>query len=914
LLTRDEPLLLREFCETLVTVGGYPYASVCLGATDGTEPLHLAAECRRPRTAPGAWLTPCGVGARSGCTAPARPQSAAATARSPSRPDRATPNDCLRGGHSRCFPVRCGEERVGWVHVGLDAPGRLGPGEAAALGGLAELLALRLEGLQAATRHRQTKNAVIDTLRRFQFSVQASPVVAVQGLDREGRIRHWNQAATRLFGYAEPDALGRRLADLLFSPKPAAEFDRMLAAAWERGQGTAASEWPARCADGTVRWVFASLIPIRESDRVVELFCMAVDITARRHAEEALRNTEQEYRRLVDVAPLAMLVHQAGVVRLANPAALELLAAPEPDALCLRPIQDLIHPASRGVLEELARSGASRPVALRLVRMDGVAVEAEVAEIPLRWEDRPAVQWVIHDRTATNRLEQELAVAREKLAAIFESSPAAIALGTRAEGRLIETNEAFLRLVGYEREEVLGRTFLDLGIVDASAWRRRLAPRGGGLPLQSSGEIELRTKWRQPRHARISVCDIEVGPQASRLFVLMDVTDRKLLEAELRESQKLEAMSHLARGVAHDLNNILTVIQGHQALISLGPDLPRQAGDALQGISEAVDRAASLTQQLLAFSRKQPFQARPIDLNELLRQLTGLLRRLLGEDIDLVLRPGPGLAPVFADASMLEQVVLNLAVNARDAMPAGGRLTLATGMRSTARPPADWPAAAAEGPCVCLSVRDTGHGIPAEHLPRIFEPFFTTKTRDRGTGLGLATVRSIVQHHRGWIEVRSRPRAGALFRVFLPTAPVAAPRTPARPSAAPADALSGSETVLVVEDEPAVRDLAAQILVRYGYRVFTAGTGPAALKLWRRQGRTVDLVLTDLVLPGGMDGVELARRLKADRAELKVLLSTGYGAGGAGTRRRDMARHEVLAKPYSPEALLRKVRACLDRG
>jgi PAS domain S-box-containing protein len=796
--------------------------------------------------------------------------------------------------------------------VGIAPPGKLAENDAAVLTRLAEALALRLDNLHAAHRHRQAKNAIIDSLRRFHLSIQASPVVAVQGLDRAGRIRHWNVAATRLFGHDEADVLGRKLVELLLAPKPATEFERLLAAAWEQGQGTAASEWPARCADGTVRWVFASLIPIREQDRVAEVFFMAVDITARRQAEEALHNTEQEYRQLVDVAPLAMLVHQDGVVRFANPAANELLAASQPDALCFHAIADLVHPDTRGVLDDLAHSGARGPVALTLVRLDGVTVDAEVAEIPLRWEDKPAVQWVIYDRTLTNRLEQELAVAREKLARVFESSPAAIALANRTDGRILETNDAFLRMLGYERDEVLGRTFDELGVVGAADFRRLLDPPPARQRAQSSTELELRTKWGQPRHARVSVSDIEFGPQASRLFVLMDVTDRKLLEAELRESQKLEAMSHLARGVAHDLNNILTVIQGHQALISLGPDLPRKVGDSLSGISEAVDRAANLTRQLLAFSRKQPLQARPVDLNDIIRQLTGILGRLLGEDIQLVLQPAPRLAPVFGDAGMLEQVVLNLAVNARDAMPAGGRLTLATRMCVNARPPANWPAATGGGACVCLTVRDTGHGIAAEHLPRIFEPFFTTKPRDRGTGLGLATVRSIVQHHRGWIEVQSRPHAGALFRVYLP-ATATVPRPATRASASTSDARGGSETVLLVEDEPGVRDLASQILGRYGYHVLTADSGPAALKLWRRAGRTVDLLLTDLVMPGGIDGIDLARRLQRDRPALKVLLTTGYGSSGDSARRQDLARHDVLAKPYSPEALLRKVRACIDR-
>jgi len=774
---------------------------------------------------------------------------------------------------------------------------------------LAGNLAVRIARLRAGWQHRQTKNAVIDTLRHFHASLQATPLVAIQRVDRAGVVRHWNEASTRLYGFTSEQATARRLADLLLEGEAVDAFDRSLREAWETVGGATTVEWEVVCAQGQRRTMCASLIPIREGNRVVDLFCMEVDITDRRRAEAALRDSEARYRELVDVAPLAVLVHQEGIVRFANAAALELLGAHQPDELCWRPLASLVHPEAQRRFEELTRDSARRSVELELVRLDGGVVDAEVARLPMRWEHRPAEQWLIRDRTLTNRMQWELEAARGKLARIFESSPAAIAICSLPDGRLIEANSAFWRLVGYERQELLGRTLAELGMASEGFAPPPSGPLRRAAAPMPSFEVEFQTREGRRRQALVSVDDFDFGGQRSRLLILIDITERKQLESDLRESQKLEAMGLLARGVAHDLNNILTVIQGHQSLIPIGSRLAPQAQDSLAGIAEAVERASELTRQLLTFSRKRPLEARRVELNELVGGVAALLRRMLGRQIELKVRCAPRLGCVWADPGMIEQVILNLAVNARDAMPQGGRLTLSTELRFVRHPPTDKQPAAAVGDYLCLTVQDTGRGIAPENLSRVFEPFFTTKARARGTGLGLATVSNIVQQHHGWIDVESVEHQGTTFRLYLPA--VAETPAAARKAKAAPPPPAGRPTILLVEDEATVRELGRQVLERAGYRVLAAENGPAATQIWRKHGTNIQLLIADLVLPGGIDGGELAQRLQAERPELRVILSTGYGADLESGQWLALNSARLLPKPFAPDALARYVQECL---
>lgn len=389
-----------------------------------------------------------------------------------------------------------------------------------------------------------------------------------------------------------------------------------------------------------------------------------------------------------------------------------------------------------------------------------------------------------------------------------------------------------------------------------------------------------------------------------------DETEMLNLEAQFRHAQKLESVGQLAAGVAHDFNNILTVIQGYsECLLARNQNDPSNL-TALKQISDASKRAASLTRQLLMFSRKQVIQPKILDLNAVLQNLANMLLRLLGEDIAFEADYVTNLPRVEADTGMLEQVVMNLAVNSRDAMPQGGKLFISTASVTIDEVYAQNHPDSRAGDYVCLIVRDTGCGMDRKTLDRIFEPFFSTKEVGKGTGLGLATVYGIVKQHEGWIEVASEVGVGTTFKIYFP-AVLQAAEISQDTSTAPDEVRGGKETILVVEDEPVLRELIREVLSQYEYHVIEAGSGVEALRIWDEFDGRIDLLLTDMVMPEGMNGRELASQLKKRKPELKVIYSSGYSPEATG---RDFGQGDTvfLSKPYLPPQLARTVRHCLD--
>ena len=390
----------------------------------------------------------------------------------------------------------------------------------------------------------------------------------------------------------------------------------------------------------------------------------------------------------------------------------------------------------------------------------------------------------------------------------------------------------------------------------------------------------------------------------------VDITDRKRLEDQLQQATKMEAVGQLAGGVAHDFNNILTVLQGHLAFLIDDPTQSASARESITELRHAAERAANLTQQLLAFSRRQILRRKPLDLNDAFTDLCKMLGRVLGEHIKLEFKYSPEPVFVEADSAMLSQIVLNLAVNARDAMPNGGRLTLGVTVMVTDEHHTRGNPEAQPGRHARIHVTDTGEGMDAETRARIFEPFFTTKALGKGTGLGLATVYGIVKQHRGWIEVISAPGKGTTFSIYLPICDPPQPQD--RPAETEVAIRGGHETVLVVEDETPVRLLAVRFLRRYGYRVMDASDGPEALRLWQSVSATVDLVVTDMVMPGGIGGKELAAELRKQKPSLKVLYVSGYSIALVSGELNQGASDLYLAKPYEPAELARAARRLLD--
>jgi len=389
-----------------------------------------------------------------------------------------------------------------------------------------------------------------------------------------------------------------------------------------------------------------------------------------------------------------------------------------------------------------------------------------------------------------------------------------------------------------------------------------------------------------------------------------DVSDRVRLEGQLRQSQKMEAIGQLAAGVAHDFNNLLTVIQGYTQLLLVSQPASGMGREALEKIISATQRAAGLTSQLLTFSRKQVAQPKAVDLNKVVGNVTGMLRPVLGENIRLNLRPAPLLPAIMADAAMLEQVLVNLAVNARDAMPKGGDLILSTFTTEIDESYVQCRAQASAGKFVCLQVSDSGSGMDAATMERIFEPFFTTKGAGKGTGLGLATVYGIVKQHRGWVEVASQVGVGTTFKVFLPAVQSTVAQTEFIQN--PDAIRGGEETILVVEDEPALRELVTKVLRNYGYHVLEAAHGKEAVRIWQAQASKPALLLTDMMMPEGMTGWELAEHIRSESPDVKVLFTSGYSPEIFGGEVQLDERANFLPKPYHPRILARSVRSCLD--
>jgi signal transduction histidine kinase/CheY-like chemotaxis protein len=389
-----------------------------------------------------------------------------------------------------------------------------------------------------------------------------------------------------------------------------------------------------------------------------------------------------------------------------------------------------------------------------------------------------------------------------------------------------------------------------------------------------------------------------------------DVTPRLRFEAQVLQSQKMNSIGQLAGGIAHDFNNLLTVIHGHADVMRDSPYLPAELAEPVREISAAALRATNLTTQLLTFSRQHPMIASDVDINQTVAQMTNMLGRILGEDIRLKVefrQPAPF---VRADRGMIEQILLNLAVNSRDAMPTGGELAITTTVRLLGATELKSEPDLAPGRFVCLTVRDNGCGIAADHIGKIFEPFFSTKEVGKGTGLGLATVYGIIKQHKGWMTVESKVGQGSTFEVFLPNFDVKpAERAPVVKARKPA---TGDETILLVEDEETIRSMAKVFLESYGYHVIEAGNGPEALEIWKENRGRIDLLLTDLVMPHGVSGQELARTLQSDRPDLKIIYSSGYSRDLFGDDSFLKPETNFLQKPYRLNSLADMIRKCLD--
>lgn len=661
--------------------------------------------------------------------------------------------------------------------------------------------------------------------------------------------------------------------------------------------------------------------PSRQHLQLIERAAHLVRITIeRKRVGDALRQAENRYRSIVEnaVEGIFQTTPEGGYVSV-NPALARMYGYQSPEELMLA-VKDIGHqvyvdPNRRTEFKRLMeKQGVVQDFEYQVCRKDGNKIWLSENARAVRDPSGAILYYegTVEDITQQKRALEALAESEERFRLLFDEAPVAYH-EIDSQGIVRRVNRAECSLLGYGPAEILGRHASEF-VPEEERERSREAVRrkvGGEVPLAPfQREFARADGTRVLFEIHENLIRDASGAIVGIRSALLDITERKQLEEQLRQAQKMEAIGRLAGGIAHDFNNLLMVIQGHSEMMEQRLDPGESLRKNADAIRNAAQKAASLIRQLLAFSRMQVIEPKVLDLNSVLTEMGKLLQRLIGENIELSIKPSASLGRVKADPSQIEQIILNLAVNARDAMPQGGRLTIETASVELDDNYARRHAAVRPGRYAMLAVSDTGTGMDSQTQAHIFEPFFTTKELGKGTGLGLATVYGIVKQSRGCIWVYSEPGKGTTFKIYLPQvdeavqAPEARKARPTTPR--------GTETILVVEDQDSIRELAREFLEASGYTVLEARDGGEALQIAERHEDAIDLLLTDVVMPK-IGGRELAPRLSTLRPNIRVLYMSGYAEYDASER--GILDHNLacLQKPFSLDTLLCKVREVLDR-
>lgn len=725
------------------------------------------------------------------------------------------------------------------------------------------------------------------------------------------RILFCNRAFAAMTGYSMDELTALPDSKVLLHPDDRSWASSLYPAISEDGTDRRSHQYRIVRKDGAVRWVevYDSLIDYNGGPAIQ---IVHVDITDRKNAEQFLRESEERFRLIAETVDEVFWIFEVDrrTTSYLSPAFDRIWGVSREQFVgTTTRIVSMVHPDDReSVTRENERLAQGAPISheYRIVRPDGVIRHIWDRAFPI-FDETGGVKRLIgagRDITEWREAEAALKEAGEYLHEIINHISDPIFVKDR-EHRFVLVNDALCRLAGKTHEELLGLAHPP-GAMDAPFWEQEEALFETGKECTS--EETMRDAQGVTRTI-MTKKGLLIDKRGKKQIVgaLRDITEYKELEAAVMQAQKMEAIGVLAGGVAHDFNNLLNVINGYSEILleDIGTDDPMRRD--LEQIRDAGRRAAILTSQLLAFGRKQILQPEILNLNTVVESMSSMLRPMIGEDIELVCACSPDLWPVNADPGRMQQIILNLAVNAREAMPHGGRLAIeTTNVELGDGYTPDHPRSKA-GAYVMLSVSDNGTGMDDATRSRIFEPFFTTKGRGRGTGLGLSTVYGIVKQSNGIVWVQSEPKRGASFRVYLPRATAEEVQAHAASELEPS--LRGSETVLVVEDEAPVRALACQILSDRGYRVLDAPNGDEALRIADTFVGTIHVLVTDVVMPG-MNGRELAAALEKKRRGLKVLFISGYTDAVLDHGVVDPDR-AFLQKPFTVEAIARKVRAVL---
>jgi PAS domain S-box-containing protein len=800
------------------------------------------------------------------------------------------------------------------------------------------------------------RDAHLSQLRESEERFRQLTVAAFEGIvvSENGKVLDANDQALKMFGYGRDEMMGRPITDMVAPEWRTRTMERI------RAGDEAIYGHRLLRKDGSMFYGEAQAKIVHDGARVLRMTALR-DITERRHVEALITNQNRVLELIASGAPLAqslaaiaqmnesfdgeqlcsILLVDADGMRLRHGAAPSL-----PEAYC-RAIDGerigegvgscgtAIFRRETVIVEDIAidplwanyrelalahglRACWSAPI------FDGQHRVLGAFAMYLPKPGRPAPQDLQLIEVSTKTA--AIAICREKAADTLRQSEAKYRtlVERMGEGLLMVdnndaiqfANEFFCEMVGYSTDDLMGRNASDLLLEPEE--RERMRKRNADRRQRISETYELHVRCRSGRRiwCRNTATPLygADGEVIGSMAIITDITERLQLEQQVRQSQKLEAVGQLAGGVAHDFNNILAAMIMRADLALNIAHVPEEARGAFVDLRECAERAADLTRQLLAFGRQQVMQSRTLDLNEIISSLAKMLVRIVNENVQMEINLHPRPVFVRADAGMLDQVLMNLVINARDAMPTGGRLTIETGEKHVNEEEAQLITELAPGRYIHLSVSDTGSGIIPENLPKIFEPFFTTKALGKGTGLGLSTVFGIIKQHEGAIQVESESGRRTTFHIYLPAQNGEdAPAT--ETSASPQEArFRGTETILVVEDDLTLRGATQSMLEHYGYRVLVALHGVEALRVWEHHNGPINLLLTDLVMPEGISGKELAARLRQLNPSLSIIFTSGYSADIAGRELTLQVGQNFIQKPSSPQEILKMVRHCLDHG
>jgi two-component system cell cycle sensor histidine kinase/response regulator CckA len=754
--------------------------------------------------------------------------------------------------------------------------------------------------------------------RRFQAMLSSAARIAGLGSwehDLANDRLEWDDETLRIFGITRQAFGGNAAAFFAFVHPEDREALKAMQVKARPSHGTTEMEYRIVRPDGAVRNIHdRGQVTRYEAGKPVQSTGMVMDVTEQRQAEEFLR---VQAHILDNIGQAVIATDIEARVTYANRNAGKVYGWSVSEMLGQNAMEIVVPQPSREQAERIMAGlhhGENWSGEFLSQRRDGSVFPAFVTSAPLTDKNGKltGVVGISADITERKRSQEALRASEERWRAIFENSAVGIALADE-KGFLTLTNRAYQKMVGYTDEELRSMSFLDLTHEEDRAANADMANQlWQGKLQQFQHEKRYRCKDGKLIWVRNTV-SIAPGTEITSRFamaIVEDVTERRSLEEQVRQSQRMEAVGRLAGGIAHDFNNMLGVILGHCASLEEKLPVGNPERKGVEQIKKASIRSADLTRQLLAFSRKQILLPRVLDLNATVADLSSMLDSLIGDDVNLVIRPGGKLGYVKADPGQIGQVVMNLVVNARDAMPQGGHVLIATENVVLNGQPAANGLSTAPGPYIMLSISDSGCGIEAETLSHIFEPFFTTKEQGKATGLGLATVYGIVKQSDGSIAVESQPGQGTTFKIYLPQVEGELQAEVVERAESSAD--GGEETILLAEDEPMLREIVRFQLENAGYTVLEAHDGKEAMEVARKHTGKIDLLLTDVLMTGGTNGLELAAQIAPTRPELKVLYMTGYTADVIDTKGAANVQDKVLQKPFTAVSLRNKIREVLS--